>query len=343
MKIKLLYFFIFLSSIGLAQNQVNSFYSTNGFISRPVTTPNTLNQSGSGINQNWTFSGFLGLGNLTYTNVAPTATELSTYPGTNTVIVSSTTQGTTTTESRMFTKNTSGTVSITGLTSTGLTINFNGGSGGSGNATLGAFPMTYGFNNTDNNVSGNYVYGTNTGTFSGSLTTKVDAYGTLNLPEYGYTGNVTRLKTVLSVTLFLTIFPVGTASQTTYTYYDPNDATNNFKFRSLNTIVQSSAAGINENNTTYEIGSVPLLNNSENSFQSVWIQNPIQNTIQINTTNPIENASIRVTDMLGKTIYKYDNQSFNSMIELPITLVKGMYLITIENQSGKIIKKVIKN
>ena len=343
MKIKLLFSLIMITSIGFAQNQVNSFYSTNGFISRPVTTPNTLNQSAGGINQNWNFSGFINLGTSTYTNVAPTTTESSTYPGTNTVIVTSTVQGPTTTEGRIFTKNTAGTVSITGLNSSGLNINFNGGSGGSGNATLGAFPMIYPFTNTDNNVSGNYVYGTNSGTFSGTLTTTVDAYGVLNLPDYNYTGNVTRLKTVLSVTLFLSIFPVGTASQTTYAYYDPNDSTNNFKFRSLNTIVQSSVAGINQNDTTFEIGNVPVLGIINNLFQSVWIQNPVQNTIQINSASTIENANISVTDILGKTIFQTKNEMINGTFEIPVSLSKGVYLITIGNESGSVTKKMVKN
>ena len=319
---------------------MNSFYSTNGFVTTGVTTANVPNHGAGGTNQTWTFSGFISLGTSTVTNVTPTATETSTYPGTNNVIL--TTSGTT--EGRMFTKNTGATVSITGLTSTGLVINCNGGSNGSGNATLGAFPMVYPFTNTDNSVSGNYAYGTNSGTFSGSLVTTVDSYGVLNLPDYAYTGNVTRLKTVLSVTLYLSIFPVGTASQTTYTYYDPTDTTNNFKFRSLNTVVVASAAGINQNDTTYEIGSIPVLANANNNIlQSVWVQNPVQNSIEINTANEIDNATISVTDMLGKTIYLTKNQNISGAFEIPVSLTKGIYLITIGNESGSVTKKIVKN
>jgi hypothetical protein len=343
MKIKLLFLLLMLTWIGFSQNQVNSFYSTNGFVSTAVTNPNTLNQGSGGINQNWTFSGFVSLGTTTYTNVAPTTAESSTYPGTNTVIANSSTQGITTTTGKMFTKNTSGTVSITGIDSAGLNINFNGGSGGSGNATLGAFPLVYPFTNTDNNVSGSYVYGTNSGTFSGTLTTTVDGYGVLNLPDYSYTGNVTRLKTVLSVTLFLSIFPVGTATQTTFAYYENNDTTNNFKFRSLNTVVVASAAGINQNDTTMEIGTMPVMANSSIILQSVWIKNPVQNNIEINSTVSIENANITITDMLGKSIYQAKNESINGTLEIPVSLNKGIYLITIENENGSITKKIVKS
>jgi len=342
MKIKLLFTLFLIPIISFSQNQVNSFYSTNGFVSTAVSTLNAPNHGSGGTNQNWTFSGFLTLGTSTYTNVAPTTTETTTYPGTNSVIVTTSTQGTATTTGKMFTKNTSGTVSITGLDSAGLNINFNGGSAGSGNATLGAFPMIYPFTNTDNVVSGNYAYGTNTGTFSGTLTTSVDAYGVLNLPDYNYTGNVTRLKTVLSVTLYASIFPVGTATQTTYTYFENNDSTNNFKFRSLNTVVNAPAAGINQNDTTYEIGTMPL-GIGQNIFQSVWIKNPIQNSIEINTSNTIENASISVADLLGKTIYQSNNNNINGTFEIPIALTKGIYLITISNDRERITKKIVKN
>ncbi len=343
MKIKLLFSLLIASFVCFAQNQVNSFYSANGFVATAVTSATAPVQGNGGANQTWSFSGFVPLGTATYTNVAPTSTESTTYPGTNTVIVTTSVQGTTTTEGRMFTKNNAGTVSITGLNSSGITINCNGGTNGSGNATLGAFPMVYPFSNTDSVVSGTYNYGTNSGTFSGSLVTTVDAYGTLNLPDYGYTGQVTRLKTVLSVTLYVSIFPVGTASQTTYAYYDPNDSTNNFKFRSINTIVQASAAGINQNDTTYEIGNIPILAVANTTLQSVWIQNPVQGAIEINTSDNIENANISIVDMLGKTIYQIKNQTLNGTIEIPVSLTRGMYLLAIESEKGKIIRKIIKD
>ena len=339
MKIKLLFTFLIISFISLAQNQINSFYGANGSIISAVTNPNILNHGTGGVNQNWTFNGFVPLGNTTYTYVAPTTSESSTYPGTTNVIVSTSTSAT----GKMFTKAVGETISITGLDSAGLNINFNGGTGGSGNATLGTFPMVYPFTNTDNDVSGNYVYGTNSGTFSGTLTTTVDGYGVLNLPDYSYSGNVTRLKTVLSVTLYLSIFPVGTASQTTYAYYEPTDTSNNFKFRSLNTVVVASVAGINQNDTTYEIGAMPIMGNAQNTLQSVWIQNPVQNSININSSNTIDNATIYVTDLLGKTIYQIKNESINGTLEIPVSLTKGIYLITIENEQGSVTKKIVKS
>ncbi|UPT69434.1 MAG: T9SS type A sorting domain-containing protein [Flavobacterium sp. JAD_PAG50586_2] len=342
MKIKLLLSLFAISFVGSAQHDVNSFYGTNGSVFAAVTTVNPIAHGSGGTNQVWTFGPFIPLGNATYTYVAPTASESTTYPGTTTVIVTSTTQGTTTTEGRMFTKNNAGTVAITGLNTSGMTINFNGGTSSSGNATLGAFPMVYPFTNADNTVSGTFNYTTNSGTFSGTLTTTIDGYGVLNLPDYNYTGNVTRLKTVLSVTLYVSIFPVGTASQTTYAYFDENDTTNNFKFRSINTTVVASAVGINENVTTLEVDGSMLANN-QNALQSVWIQNPVQDGIEINTSTNIDNANISITDMLGKTIYHEKNQNILGTLKIPVSLTKGIYLITIGNENGSITKKLVKN
>jgi len=342
MKIKLLLFLIFSAAISFAQHQVNSFYGTAGAVATAVTTANTPNHGAGGTDQNWTFSGFIPLGTSTYTYVAPTTSESTTYPGTNTVIVTTSVEGTTTTEGRMFTKNNANTISITGISTSGMIINCNGGTNGAGNATLGTFPMVYPFTNTDNTVSGSFNYGTNSGTFSGTLTTTVDGYGVLNLPDYSYSGNVTRLKTVLSVTLYVSIFPVGTASQTTYAYYDPADLTNNFKFRSINTVITASAAGINENNTSFEVGNVTSLGIANNTLQSVWIKNPVGNSIEISTPEVIENAGISITDMLGKTIYKSTNQTINGTLEIPMALTRGMYIIIIDTGNGKITKKIIK-
>lgn len=345
MKIKLLLSLFLISIFGFAQNQVNSFYGSSGATNKIVITANPLNHGTGGVNQTWSFSGFIQLGTSTYNYVAPTANEASTYPGTNNVIVTTSVEGATTTEGRMFTKDNAGTVSITGISASGMVINCNGGNNGAGNATLGAFPMVYPFTNTDNTVSGAFTYGTNSGTFSGTLVTTVDAHGMLSLPDYSYSKYVTRLKTVLSVTLYVSIFPVGTASQTTYAYYDPTmaDMTNNFIFRSVNTVVVASAAGINENNTTLEVGNFPVLNTPENALQSVWIKNPVQNNIEINSAEAIENANINVTDMLGKTIYQAKNQNINDTFEIPIELTKGIYLFKIDNEKGSITKKIIKS
>lgn len=121
---------------------------------------------------------------------------------------------------------------------------------------------------------------------------------------------------------------------------------------SVTPFVASSIPTVNENHVTLNTQNLafalneilnPVLSITENAaLNSVWIQNPIQNTIQINSSYTIENATILVTDLLGKTIFTSNNQTINGVLEIPITLSNGVYLITIRNDNGSIVKKVVK-
>lgn len=116
--------------------------------------------------------------------------------------------------------------------------------------------------------------------------------------------------------------------------------------------VASSIPTTNENHVTLTDTNVPfalneILNPTMSSqqneaFNSIWIKNPIKNSILINTDYSIENATISITDILGKTIFKINNQNINGTLEVPIELTKGVYLINIKNESGTITKKIIK-
>jgi hypothetical protein len=114
----------------------------------------------------------------------------------------------------------------------------------------------------------------------------------------------------------------------------------------------SSIPSVNENHVTLNQNNVPFaiseiingsLNNLNPVFDSIWIKNPIDTTIEINTSYTIENATIGITDLLGKTIYQTKNQTINGTLEIPVSLSKGVYLITIGNESGSVTKKMVKN
>ncbi|WP_161971708.1 T9SS type A sorting domain-containing protein [Flavobacterium silvisoli] len=336
MKTKLPFLLFFCSFISWSQS-IPAFHGDNNSSFALLASTTALDHSPSGANQSWSFGSLISLGNVIYTYTAPTGLETSTYPGTTEVIVGTNTNGTT----KMYTKTATGNIlSITGLTGTDLNINF-----ATNNATLGAFPMTYGYTNTDN-VAGNYTYTTYSGTFSGTLTTTVDAYGTLTLtdPAYAYSGNVVRLKTVLSINLNYSIFTnVGTVTQTSYIYYTTNNNTfNNPIFRSITTVSLVPVMSIDQTDTTLEKFEAVLMNTSENALEAVWIQNPIGDDIKINSTNPIENTTIKISDMLGKTIYQSDHNTVSGTLEIPVSLPKGMYLMNISNDKGNITKKIIK-
>ncbi len=122
---------------------------------------------------------------------------------------------------------------------------------------------------------------------------------------------------------------------------------------SVNPFAASSIPTVNENhvtlntqNTAFALNEIlnPALSTNENAaLNAIWVQNPIQNSILISTLTPIENAAISVTDILGKTIYLQKNVTLNGAFEIPVSLSKGMYLITIGNEKGSVTKKIVKS
>jgi len=114
----------------------------------------------------------------------------------------------------------------------------------------------------------------------------------------------------------------------------------------------SSIPTVNENHVTMNAQNVafvlneilnPVLSFIENpALISLWVQNPVRDNIQINTSYAIENAMITVIDLSGKTIFTTKNETINGTLEIPVSLSNGMYLITIANESGSVTKKLIK-
>ncbi len=339
MKTKLLIAFFLIAFVSFGQTPINSFYGANNAPYRLGVTATPLVYGAGGVNQTWNFNQIVSLGTSIHSYVAPTAPETTTYPGTTNVIVNTSTVNATTTASQIFTKNPANAFSITGLTASGLTANFV-----TNNATLGTFPMIYGYTNTDSSVAGTFVYTTYSGTFTGTLVTTVDGYGTLTLNDFGagaYTGNVTRLKTVLNLSLTY-IFPnAGTVTQTSYSYYDGTISNVDPIFRSTTTTSVVAIAGINQTDITLE-KYANVLSNPTFDLNSLWINNPIENSVQINASSPFENADIVITDMLGKIIFTSDKQTINGTLEIPVSLSNGVYLITVKNENGIVTKKLIK-
>lgn len=87
----------------------------------------------------------------------------------------------------------------------------------------------------------------------------------------------------------------------------------------------------------------PVLSTNDNvALNSIWIANPVQNTILINSNYTLENTSVSITDILGKTIFTANNQTINGTLEIPVSLSNGVYLITITDEKGSITKKIVK-
>lgn len=109
--------------------------------------------------------------------------------------------------------------------------------------------------------------------------------------------------------------------------------------------VNENHVTLNQNNVTFALNEIlnGVLSTNNPALETLWVKNPLADNIEINTSYTIENANITVTDMLGKSIYTTKNQTISGTLEIPVTLTKGVYLITIGNEKGSITKKIVKN
>lgn len=340
MKTKLLLLIIIFTSVfSFAQQAIPPYYGTDGATYSVLTASTPINQSTSGAAVTWNFNQLSVVGSSVDSNSAPTGTESTTYPNTTIVTKNTATVGSTITTSVVYSKTVGNVISVTGAKGDKLELNFS-----TNNATLGTFPMNYGYSNTDA-LAGTYNYPPYAGTFTGSVTTSVDAYGTLNLNIIG-TGIVTypttRLKSVQNIILNNgTLTNVGTIVQTTYSYYY-STVGNAPVFRTNTYTINVPLLSINETNTQMEKFNSFLLGTNENQLvaNSIGIYpNPVESVLNIQNKSSKNIKAITITDLSGRTILKtnYNGNEMNVS-----SLQKGIYLATIETEGGNFTQKFMK-
>lgn len=141
---------------------------------------------------------------------APIATEITTFPGSTIKMVGA--------GNTILYKATATKLEITGLVNTDATLNFS-----ANNGTIITYPASFGYNEVDL-AQGTFTSTTASGLFKGTITNTADAAGTLIVATKTYT-NVLRIKSVQNFNLYQStdtsfIFPIGTVTNTAYTYYD---------------------------------------------------------------------------------------------------------------------------
>ena len=299
----------------------------------------TFDQFDSGLNKIWDITGLTPLTTFwRYSNTAPTATELASFPGTtmvstyinsndNSVVSKSYCSGTFSVASGIV-----GSGGLTGYSDSELTLNYN-----TNAIDLGSFPKVYGANTSDT-VEGTFIYGIYTGTFAGTFTTTVDASGTMNSSVDGIV-NVIRLKTVEALQItYPGLGDVGIFEQTTYRYYRDGDFWPYVK--STNRIIAVAALGLNSNDNIIEKApayfelSIPKI--TFDKTVSLY-PNPATNTI--NVSSSLEIISMTVIDQLGKVVL---TNTASSSLDVS-SLQNGVYFIRIETEAGPGMKKFVKN
>jgi len=317
----LLAIFSFISLGGFSQT-VNNFYTTSVPQAGYRLGAGTVNETPSGANVSWDFSSLTANGSSITSVVAPSSSDVASYPGTQ-LVASSNGEYNGAGNTSNISIYTTGAGTITGLNVDGIILNYN-----TNNATLGTFPLQYGYSYADV-VAGTYDGLGYTGTFSGSCTTSVDAYGTVS-SSIGAVGaaTLTRLKIVQNLKLYYLGLQIGTVAQTIYLYYTAED--NTPRIRSLMNNITVPALGVNYDFSLIELYDPAVLSTVSipNADTVGIVPNPATETLHF-TTN-MGAAKVTITDAAGRIVLTGTGNDLNIS-----GLTTGVYFAASE-MDGKI-------
>jgi len=335
MKKSLLSFTLLLSISTFAQEAISSFYNLTGDSEDNyalVTSASGPDQATAGANVAWNFNDLVQV-TTTATSVLPaTAADIADYPG-STHTVKTVTQGGNTTYYYIAVNDIGGTA-ITGAETSAVTLNYS-----TNNGFLGNFPLTYGFTNTDD-VAGTFDANGTAGTFTGTAVSTVDAYGTLTVNE-GYANNtaVTRLKTVQNLTLIYNGIPVGTLTQTIYSYYNSTVLGSGPLFRSISTTINVPVLSINQTQNSlesYEATSMGTVGLTPVASLSI-APNPVKDMLHF--AGNAEVSNVILTDAAGRIVLQSATANDISVSHLSA----GIYYATVTAGSGFTTLKMVKD
>jgi Secretion system C-terminal sorting domain len=324
----------------IAQVPITSFFGTMDYNYTNLNPPTPLSHTTMGANAVWNFNGIPTNGTSSEVNIAPTAAEVTSFPGSTSVHITTTAAPSPSNIGKIYNKLTPASVfSLTGFEANGVILNYV-----TNNALLGTFPLNFGYTNNDV-TAGTFTNGTFSGTFTGTIKTDYDSYGTLNLGVVGFdpiVKTVHRIKLVQNINLTIGFIPVGTVSQTTHTYYVTNGALTEPFFRDTSYSVNVSGsdpqntnqAQVFTNALTLGIESNGLISNTINFYP-----NPATNMLNIENKNNLSINSITISDTNGRNVLETKNVT--SSIDVS-NLSKGIYFVRLATDVGSVTKKLVK-
>jgi len=322
-----------------AQAPINNFYQPQDWASYAIVqSPVPLAQETAGTNVNWNFSLLDQVGSSEVHTRTPTVEELAIYQHSTAVTVTTSTMGSEDYSNKIFSRTLGTTVSITGANTSQIELIYD-----LDNATLGNFPLSYGFTNSDG-ISGTYnAEGGYTGSFTGNSTTAVDAYGTLTV-NVGLTPAmtpVTRLKTTQVISLdYLFFTNVGTVTQTIYSYYRDGAQMSVPVFRSTHTNISVPMMQIDYTTDSLESLEALLLGNADFQMAGFSIApNPVTDVVTFQTKNQENIRNVKIVDVNGRIIMETGTiENTVNLSQLP----SGTYFAQVRMDNGTFTKKIVK-
>lgn len=317
MKTKLLLLLFIGSLSGFSQTDIEQFQSATG--SKYAEVTGMIDQSPTGGSVSWDFTG------LTTTSTVLTDTYTNTPPN-STIQISA---GATLISEIGLNTSLGGELSVTSALSSGIQLNY------TDSAVIGTFPLSFGYSNTDGlegmfngPVSGNVL---NTST----INVDVDAWGNLKVGTFD--GAVTRLKIIQNLNLSaLGGFITGSATQTSYFYYDANS--NDLIFRS--TRLEAPLADIDD--TIMESLITYALSTDKYQFADSEIKlvsNPVKDVLRFIANDFVEIKAIAISDVSGRIVLKADTNESSLNVS---HLKSGLFLVSITTEKGVVTKKFVK-
>ena len=321
---------IFGASFCMAQTTITKAFNDPivGDVVNNVSINGTVDNSATGNNVTFQNSTLTQGTAISGTYSTPTSTEITSYPGSTIKYVNGT--------SSAFYKQTASKLEITALVTTDATLNFN-----ANNATYITYPAAFGYTETDQ-LQGTFTSTQASGLCKGTTTNTADATGTLLIANKTYT-NVLRIKSVQNINLYqssdtLFLLPIGTVTNTSYTYYDSVH-----KFPILNSTAGNiSVPLLSLNQTTTE---AQALNEVYLSAKDIvakdnfeFYPNPATDVVYFKNA---ENAQLTIYNAEGKVFKQV--RTTNETLQIS-DLPTGIYFITSEKngvftKTKKLIKK----
>ncbi len=334
MKKQLLLSFIIISFLSNAQAPINDYFGD--ALSEYALVTGTVDNSPTGANATWNFSGLTQTDTNTDTFAAPTAVELSSYPGTTQVLTITDTGMNT---NQVFHALSGSTLSLTGASNPEFTLDYN-----TDNAEIGTYPLTFGSPTNTDNIAGTIFAQGQTANYTGTINTTVDAHGNLSFDVVGlgsYNGNVTRIVTTQTISFTIAFVFPGTAVITSYYYYKDSDGS--LAFRTNDGVISVPGLDINEGFSTREGLVTNTLSTDETASQNNTIKlypNPVNDYLHIQLDNSVSIQSITITDINGRTVLNKKDivDTINTS-----QLQSGFYMISISTDKGLLTKEFIKN
>lgn len=279
----------------------------------------------SGADQNWEIdaSGWSETTTMHYEVNEATPETISAFPGTAYQVAAYSNMNWETSVGGYYLTDYQGPISLTGFSQSGLTFKYD-----TNNAVIGTFPMNFGDSQTDD-VAGTFTFSTFTGTFTGTITTEVDAYGTMTFNWDGPTVfPATRLKIVQNLEFSAGIF-TGTIVQTNYYYYSEESYGNWPEVKTSQTIVNIPSINYTQNVVLNEKSIEVFLDNQDNDFKNVTLSPiPAKETLHINGITNFQKAE--VFSQSGQKLFE------TNTLSVPVTsLSSGFYLIKITDSEGR--------